>query len=82
MTEIQGISEKREKIKKEAQEILKKFAKSLEKVKLKGKEEKKEVGGFREEGEGKRGDEDFRSRVFQNAPNKDGDHIVAEKKKW
>ncbi len=70
---------KREEIKKEAKELLGKFAKSLEKVKLK---EKKEVGGFREEKEGMKGSEGFRKRMFDNAPNKDEDCILAEKKEW
>ena len=39
-------------IKKEAKELLEKFSKTLEKVKIKGKEVKEEFGGMREEGEG------------------------------
>ncbi len=73
---------KKEAIRKEAQEILKKFAASLEKVKFKEKEEKKEVGGFRKEGAGAKGNEDFRKRMFDNAPNKNEDCIIAEKKEW
>jgi len=72
----------REKIKKEAQDILKSFSKALAKVKMKKKALKKEVGGFREEGEGKAGDIDFRKRMFGNAPNRDDDCIIAEKKIW
>ena len=74
--------QKKEQIKKEAKEILDKFAHSLEKVKIKGKELKAEVGGFRDEGQGEEGDKDFRKRMFENAPNKDNDTIIAEKKKW
>jgi hypothetical protein len=73
---------KREEIKKEAKQILSKFAKSLEKVKLKEKKEKKEVGGFREEGEPGKPNADFRKRMFENAPNKDEDCIITEKKEW
>ncbi len=73
---------KREEIKKEAKKILDNFAKALDKVSVKKKALKKGVGGFREEGQGKGADEDFRERVFENAPNKDGDYIIAEKKKW
>ncbi|MEM4271787.1 MAG: hypothetical protein QXD13_01725 [Candidatus Pacearchaeota archaeon] len=73
---------KKEQIRKEAQEILKKFAASLEKVKFKEKEVKQEVGGFRKEGAGTKGSEDFRKRMFENAPNKDEDCIIAEKKEW
>jgi len=58
------------------------FASSLEKVKLKAKETKKSEGGFREEGKGNSCDKEFRASVFGNAPNKEGDFIIAEKKKW
>ncbi|MCX8159148.1 MAG: hypothetical protein N3D20_02550 [Candidatus Pacearchaeota archaeon] len=73
---------KKEEIREEARKILEKFARRLEKVKL--KERKRKVGetGYREEGEGVKGDEDFRKRMFENAPEKDGDCIIAEKKKW
>jgi Asp-tRNA(Asn)/Glu-tRNA(Gln) amidotransferase C subunit len=71
-----------EKIRKEAKQILDKFGKTLEKVKFKEKEIKTQVGGFREEGQGKKGDESFRAAMFRNAPQKNEDHIVAEKKKW
>ena len=74
---------KRQEIEKQAEEILRKFSESLKKVKIDNKKEgKKEVGGFRKEGEGEKGDEDFRERMFANAPNKEGDAIVAEKKSW
>ena len=74
--------EKRGKIEKEAREILKKFSSALAKVKIPKMEAKKEVGGFREEREGKKGDEEFKRRMFANAPEKDGDYIIAEKKTW
>jgi len=73
---------KREKIAKEAKEILDKFSKAIEAVKLKERERKTMIGGFREEGEGKMCDADFRVRMFQNAPEKDEDYIYAEKKTW
>jgi len=73
---------KREKIAKEAKEILDKFSHAIEAVKLKAREEKRELGGFREEGEGKICDTDFRARMFANAPEKDEDYIYAEKKTW
>lgn len=74
--------QEREKIREEAKEILEKFGASLSKVKLKEKKEKKSLGGFREEGNGEKGDADFRKRMFENAPNKNEDSIIAEKKKW
>jgi hypothetical protein len=73
---------KREEIKQEAKKILDNFSKALEKVKVSAKEIKKGLGGFRAEGKGKKADADFRKRMFENAPAKDGDFIIAEKKKW
>jgi len=82
---------KRLEIEKQAEDILRKFSESLKNVKIGAKKEgKKEVGGFRKEGVWNQGskppqkefDEDFRRRMFNNAPNKEGDAIVAEKKSW
>jgi|SRR3989344_551760 len=69
-------------IRKEAKELLEKFSKTLEKVKFKKKVLKEEFGGMREEGEGLVGDSDFRERFFKNAPHKEGNFLIAEKKKW
>ena len=80
---MKGMNEaKREEIRGQAKKILANFAKSLERVKFREKAEKKEVGGFREEKEPSKQDADFRKRVFDNAPNKDEDCIIAEKAKW
>jgi hypothetical protein len=73
---------KKEEIKKEAREILKKFSKVIGKASLKEKELKREIGGFRKENEPLPGDSDFRERMFANASSKEGDCIIAEKKKW
>jgi hypothetical protein len=72
----------KQKIEKEAREILIKFGKTLDKIKIKVKTGKEELGGFREEGTGVKGNEDFRKRILSNAPNKNEDSIIAEKKKW
>jgi len=72
----------KEKIRKEAKKIIDNFAAALEKVKVKKKPLNAELGGFREEGEGKICDAHFRKTMFDNAPEKDGDCIIAEKKKW
>lgn len=65
---------KKQEIEKQAEDILKKFSESLKKVKIdKAKSGKKEVGGFRKEGEGEKGDEDFRRRMFSNFKIKDLD---------
>ncbi len=73
---------RKEEIRREARAILDKFAKSLEKVKVSGK--KKEIVGDGTRVEGKEGgcDSDFRKRMFDNAPKKEGDCIVAEKASW
>jgi len=73
---------KKEEIRKEAKEILDNFAKALDAVKIKEKDLKVEIGGFREEGLGMEGNKEFRKRMFANAKNKDKDFIIAEKKKW
>lgn len=72
----------REKIGKQAQELLDKFGKAIESVKLKDKKGDSKVGGFRVEEQGKQGDKEFRRIMFQNAPAKDEDNIIAEKKQW
>ena len=74
--------QKREQIRKEAKLIIDNFSNALEKVKIKEKKEKLIVGGFREEGAGLKGNESFRKIMFKNAPNKNGDNIVAEKRSW
>jgi len=84
------ISEKeREAIGKQSWELLEKFGKSLESVKLKEKKKERKVGGFREEAttfsKGSRSpneNNEFRRIMFENAPAKEGDNIIAEKKKW
>lgn len=73
---------KREEIRKGAKKILDGFAKTLEGVKLKGKPQTEGIGGFRVEGQGKKGNEEFRKAMFLNAPSKDENSIIAEKKKW
>ena len=73
----------KEVIRNEAQEILRNFGKALKKVKLKEKKKlKNQVSGFREEQDGMGCDNEFRERMFKNAPNKEGDSIIAEKKEW
>jgi hypothetical protein len=74
--------EKMNEVKVKAKQILDGFSKKLEGVKLHEKEFKKNVGGFRIEGKGKEGDKEFRERMFDNAPEKSGDFIIAESKIW
>ncbi len=77
------INEKeRNEIRREAKKILDNFASALEKVKVKKEKIKKDAGGYRNEGSGHGHDEEFRKIMLDNAPDKEGDCIVAEKKKW
>ncbi|MEK6850886.1 MAG: hypothetical protein AABX85_04900 [Nanoarchaeota archaeon] len=74
--------QEREEIRIEAKRIIDNFASALEKVKIKEKKGKKEISGFREEGNGKKGDSEFRKKMFANAANKNQDNIIAETKSW
>ena len=78
------VSEKeKEDIKKEAKGIMDNFSKKLGKVKEKIPEPLIERKDFeREEKEGKDSDECFRKRFFENAPRKNKDFILTERKKW
>ena len=71
----------REHIRKEARMILDKFGAMLDKVNVHGASER-EGTSVREEGKGETCNDDFRKRMFDNAPAKKGDCIVAEKAKW
>lgn len=73
---------KEEALREEAKQIMKKFSKALDSVKLGKKPMKKDVGGFRDEGNGMRIDDDFRKRMFNNASDKDENCIFVEKKEW
>ena len=79
-----NVSEKeKESIKKQAKEIMDKFSKKLERINKKTGDSFVERDDFeREEDEGKKPNEDFRKRIFENAPNKNDDFILGEKKSW
>jgi Asp-tRNA(Asn)/Glu-tRNA(Gln) amidotransferase C subunit len=79
-----SVSEKeREQVKRQAKAIMDNFSQRLESVKDKIPEPFVERENFeRQEGEGKNPDEDFRKRVFENAPSKRRDFILMEKKGW
>lgn len=74
----------KEKIREEARALLESFAKKLEKVKLPDEKKEKVMknSGMREEGDGEEVSEEFKKRVFDNAPKKSKKYILAEKKKW
>lgn len=69
-------------IERGAKKILQSFAKKLERVRFKERLGRGAVGGFRKEGSGAKCDDGFRQRVFENAPHKEGDCIIAEKREW
>tara|TARA_Y100000310_G_scaffold138285_1_gene137172 strand:- start:7239 stop:7499 length:261 start_codon:yes stop_codon:yes gene_type:complete len=78
------VSEKeKEEIKKQAKDIMDKFSKKLSKIDKKIPEpliERKEFE--RDEVNGKESDSNFRERMFENAPEKNKDFIIGEKKGW
>jgi len=78
------VSEKeRAEIKEQAKDIMDKFSKKISKVDKKIPEPLIEREEFeRQEGEGKESDSGFRKRMFENAPKKNKDFILTEKKKW
>ena len=76
------VSEKeKEEIEKQAKKIVMDFSKKLESVKGKVGDFGVEREDFERE-EGKDCSEIDRKIMFENAPNKNGDFIVGEKKEW
>jgi len=72
-----------EEIKADAKKIIDSFSEKLSKIKVPDKEpiiKRKEFE--RIDGNGKDCDNDFKKIMFENAPNKNSDFILAEKKKW
>jgi hypothetical protein len=72
----------RQKIKNESEELLEKFARKLVSVEDSEEELVEREDYEREENGGKDCDDNFRRTIFENAPEKKGDFIMAEKKKW
>ena len=77
--------EEKEEIRKQAKAVMDKFSKRLEKINL-PKEEIKEIKDSgkdfeRVEGTGKRVEFD-KKIMFENAPKKNKDFIISEKKEW
>ncbi len=72
----------RTKIEKQAKEILDKFARALEKVKIDELDFHVNREEFeREEGDGS-GCGNFKESLLENAPNKNSDFVIAEKGEW
>lgn len=79
----QVTEEEKKDIQKQAKRIMDSFSLKLAGVDKKVKEPIVERGdGMREEKEGEECDETFRKMLFKNAPNKNKDFIIAEKKGW
>lgn len=72
---------KRVQIEREAKQILDKFSKALASVKAEESNVERDVDR-REEAEGEKCDSEFRKIMFENAPQKNKDFIIAEKKTW
>jgi len=75
--------EEKQEIKKQSKEIMDCFSKKLSKIDKKIK--KISIGnifGEREESEGEGCDNEFRKIMFENAPHKNKDFILGEKKEW
>ena len=71
------------KIRKQAKQILDKFARALDKVKDKDVDSYIDGGEFeRKEGPGKESVEGFKQRFLKNAPEYNDDFIIAEKGDW
>lgn len=75
-------SEKEEKIKKEAERILEKFAKALERVEKVPDSFVERVKDRRIDGKGKTPDSEFRKIFFENAPATSKDCIQGERGGW
>jgi hypothetical protein len=73
--------QQKEAIRKEARTILDGFAKTLDKVTVSEHIHLSGTNG-RKEGFGVECDPDFRNRLFENAPKKNKDFLIAEKGAW
>ncbi len=73
----------KESIKKQAKGIMDRFSEKLARIDKKTSEPIIERDKFeRKENDASKPNEDFRRRMFENAPNKNSDFIIAEKKGW
>ena len=74
---------KKAEIERQAQKILEDFGKKLGKAGM-GKAKNLDSGiiSVRNEIKGEKCDMDFRKRMFDNAPMKDKDYIIAERAAW
>ncbi|MFZ1970614.1 MAG: hypothetical protein WAU65_00315 [Candidatus Nanoarchaeia archaeon] len=72
-----------ERVKKEAKNMLESFSEKMSKLKVAEEEPSIKRDSFeREEKNGEECDESFKKIMFENAPNKSRDFIIAETKRW
>lgn len=81
------IEKEAENIKKETRKLLEKFSIALKNIKseesyVEREEDRRAEKAEEAVGEGKKGDEEFRKIMFENAQQKNEDFIIAEKKTW
>lgn len=69
-------------LEEETKKLLDKFSKSLSSVKSNEEWNVEREADRRAEKDGEKCDNDFRKIMFENAPQKDDDFIIAEKKTW
>lgn len=75
--------EEKGEIKKQAKAIMDSFSEKLSKIDKKIAEPLIErVEGEREEEKGSKHDDSFRKIMFENAPKKNRDFIIGERKRW
>ena len=75
--------EEKEKIKKDAKKMIDSFSEKISRIKVNEEEPNVRRKEFeRTEGVGQECDLSFKEIMFENAPNKSNDFIIAEKKKW
>lgn len=75
--------EEKIKIKEQAKKIIDDFSKKLSRIEKGAKEPLIEMKEFeRQEGKNKRDESFSRKKMFENAPDKNDDFIIAEKGEW
>ena len=76
------MDEKQVKLEEETKKLLDKFSKALASVKSEEDSNVERESDRRKERDGDSCDATFRKIMFENAPQKDSDFIIAEKKTW
>jgi Asp-tRNA(Asn)/Glu-tRNA(Gln) amidotransferase C subunit len=84
MEDFHNISEEeKERIRRDAKKIIDSFSEKISKIRVSEEEPTVRRKDFeRVDGNGEECDNVFKKIMFENAPNKSEDFILAEKKKW